>query len=247
MIFHKYKCPKCGKKWSEIGDQCECGYQFHAIGCPECMRVIGDPLPKQIKNCVIQKEPDKYLSCECLCNYEILGVTLSEYRRLREPIKKLSSESIGIPRKYREFLINQAELPVQKYMYDNVFDHSKINMNHWRVISFFAFLSPELEDSKNYFLSEYGESYDELCRKTNGAEALQALRDIEAQSQQRVKELVAAHREAIRPTPKCPICGSTRLTKISTLTKAAKISAFGIYGAGDIGKTYKCNNCGVKF
>lgn len=48
-------------------------------------------------------------------------------------------------------------------------------------------------------------------------------------------------------TPKCPICGSTNLSKISTVTKATKIELFGIFGAGDIGKTWKCKNCGSRF
>ena len=47
--------------------------------------------------------------------------------------------------------------------------------------------------------------------------------------------------------PKCPICGSTNLQKLSGLGKGAKIAAFGLFGAGDIGKTYKCKNCGSKF
>ena len=47
--------------------------------------------------------------------------------------------------------------------------------------------------------------------------------------------------------PKCPICGSTNLSKLSNVGKAAKIGLFGILGAGDLGKTWKCNNCGSKF
>lgn len=50
-----------------------------------------------------------------------------------------------------------------------------------------------------------------------------------------------------RNIPRCPICGSTSLTKISAAKKAAKIGFFGIFGAGDIGKTWKCNHCGSKF
>lgn len=48
-------------------------------------------------------------------------------------------------------------------------------------------------------------------------------------------------------TPKCPICGSTNLSKISALHKAGKIGLFGIFGMGDNGKTWKCNGCGSKF
>lgn len=48
-------------------------------------------------------------------------------------------------------------------------------------------------------------------------------------------------------SPKCPICQSTNLSKISTTKKVAKIAAFGIFGMGDNGKTWKCNSCGSKF
>ncbi len=47
--------------------------------------------------------------------------------------------------------------------------------------------------------------------------------------------------------PKCPACGSANLTKLSAVGKVAKIKLFGIFGAGSLGKTYKCNNCGIKF
>lgn len=47
--------------------------------------------------------------------------------------------------------------------------------------------------------------------------------------------------------PACPYCRSTSLTKISKTGSFLKVYAFGIFGAGDIGKTWKCNNCGSKF
>ena len=48
-------------------------------------------------------------------------------------------------------------------------------------------------------------------------------------------------------TPKCPICQSTNLSKITTVQKAGKIALFGIFGMDDNGKTWKCSNCGSKF
>lgn len=47
--------------------------------------------------------------------------------------------------------------------------------------------------------------------------------------------------------PKCLICQSTNLSKITVAQKAGKITLFGIFGMGDNGKTWKCNNCGSKF
>lgn len=47
--------------------------------------------------------------------------------------------------------------------------------------------------------------------------------------------------------PKCPICGSTNLKKITGTRKAMKIGLFGLFGAGDLGKTYQCCKCGARF
>lgn len=45
----------------------------------------------------------------------------------------------------------------------------------------------------------------------------------------------------------CPICHSENISKISNVGKFVKVSAFGILGAGDIGKKYKCKSCGYRF
>lgn len=46
--------------------------------------------------------------------------------------------------------------------------------------------------------------------------------------------------------PKCPICGSTNIQKISRVKKATSAILFGIFST-DIGKTFECKNCGMKF
>lgn len=47
--------------------------------------------------------------------------------------------------------------------------------------------------------------------------------------------------------PKCPICSSTKIHKISLTNKAASALAFGVLAAGHVSKTYKCDVCGSKF
>lgn len=47
--------------------------------------------------------------------------------------------------------------------------------------------------------------------------------------------------------PKCPICSSTKIHKISLTNKAASALAFGVLAAGHVSKTYKCDTCGAKF
>lgn len=47
--------------------------------------------------------------------------------------------------------------------------------------------------------------------------------------------------------PKCPICSSTKIHKISLTNKAASALTFGIFAAGHVSKTWKCDICGAKF
>lgn len=47
--------------------------------------------------------------------------------------------------------------------------------------------------------------------------------------------------------PKCPICASTKIHKISITNKTASALTFGIFAAGHVSKTYKCDICGTKF
>lgn len=47
--------------------------------------------------------------------------------------------------------------------------------------------------------------------------------------------------------PKCPICSSTKIHKISLTNKAASALAFGVLSAGHVSKTYKYDTCGSKF
>lgn len=68
--------------------------------------------------------------------------------------------------------------------------------------------------------------------------------------EQQVKNIARMQKEKdkVNCIPKCPICGSTNIQKISISTRVAKTATFGAVGAiDDAGKTYKCGNCGSKF
>lgn len=47
--------------------------------------------------------------------------------------------------------------------------------------------------------------------------------------------------------PRCLVCGSTQVHKISLTNKAVSAIAFGFLAAGHVSKTYKCDICGAKF
>lgn len=97
------------------------------------------------------------------------------------------------------------------------------------------------------------------CDKDIVAEALAIYKEnvykehkqIEARAMANLTPQQIAHANAVAKEslnkPKCPICGSTNLSKITGAQKAMKIAAFGVFGMGDNGKTWKCNNCGSKF
>ena len=48
-------------------------------------------------------------------------------------------------------------------------------------------------------------------------------------------------------TPKCPICGSDKIHKISITNKTASAITFGVLSLGHISKTWKCEICSSKF
>ncbi len=68
--------------------------------------------------------------------------------------------------------------------------------------------------------------------------------------EQQAKNLAQMQKEKDKQNciPKCPICGSTNINKITVSSRAVKTAVFGVVGAvDDAGKTYKCGNCGSKF
>lgn len=47
--------------------------------------------------------------------------------------------------------------------------------------------------------------------------------------------------------PQCPICKSTKIHKISGANKVGSALMFGVFAAGHVSKTFKCDSCGAKF
>lgn len=79
-----------------------------------------------------------------------------------------------------------------------------------------------------------------------GGKKEEVKRELEEEKQQRIQEMnQKMEQEQFHLT--CPVCGSHSVQKISTVGKYAKIGAFGILGADDLGKRWKCKVCGAKF
>ncbi|MCQ2498679.1 MAG: hypothetical protein MJ133_06800 [Lachnospiraceae bacterium] len=90
-----------------------------------------------------------------------------------------------------------------------------------------------------------GENYN--SELGDNKEAIKSEKDaIEKEAITKRNEELKAEQEAIFSL-ECPVCHKKSVSKISNVGKIAKVYAFGLYGAGDLGKTYKCNICGCKF
>lgn len=83
--------------------------------------------------------------------------------------------------------------------------------------------------------------------KDNPEYSEEAVKDREEQERYDRLHMPSSNDYSNQNKPKCPICQSTNLSKITVAQKAGKIALFGIFGMGDNGKTWKCNNCGSKF
>ena len=46
--------------------------------------------------------------------------------------------------------------------------------------------------------------------------------------------------------PKCPTCDSTKLSKVSTISKASSVVLWGLFSQ-KVKKTWHCNNCGYEW
>lgn len=71
---------------------------------------------------------------------------------------------------------------------------------------------------------------------------------VKAQQEAKLRQIKSQALDKVTNIPKCPICGSTNINKITLTTRAVKTATFGVVGAvDDAGKTYKCRNCGCRF
>lgn len=97
---------------------------------------------------------------------------------------------------------------------------------------------------EEYFYGKLDKDAD--CFAVDKREYRESPEGIEEQNQQTRKWMRSQQNSNIG-VPKCPICGSTNLNKITATRKILKVGLFGRLGTGDLGKTYQCCKCGAKF
>ena len=212
-------CPQCKRAWIP-GSRCPyCGYSPKIIACPKCAEIVK---PSSAERRRIMSDPQKAKTtflCSCNAPYIELDMTYDEYNKIYYSNYKTES---WWPDRWIASAHILAEYATNRPIFENLFDKSQLDMDSDAYKFHYALMYPESEESIERY-KQYG-----------GIENYYFPQNPDATSR-------AKH------VPKCPICGSENLTRLTTMKKAAKIALVGIYGLEDCGKTWKCNNCGSKF
>lgn len=212
-------CPQCKRAWIP-GSRCPyCGYSPKIIACPKCAEIVKPSIAERRR---IMSDPQKAKTtflCSCNAPYIELDMTYDEYNKIYYSNYKTES---WWPDRWIASAHILAEYATNRPIFENLFDKSQLDMDSDAYKFHYALMYPESEESIERY-KQYG-----------GIENYYFPQNPDATSR-------AKH------VPKCPICGSENLTRLTTMKKAAKIALVGIYGLEDCGKTWKCNNCGSKF
>ena len=189
------------------------------IACPKCAEIVKPSIAERRR---IMSDPQKAKTtflCSCNAPYIELDMTYDEYNKIYYSNYKTES---WWPDRWIASAHILAEYATNRPIFENLFDKSQLDMDSDAYKFHYALMYPESEESIERY-KQYG-----------GIENYYFPQNPDATSR-------AKH------VPKCPICGSENLTRLTTMKKAAKIALVGIYGLEDCGKTWKCNNCGSKF
>lgn len=133
----------------------------------------------------------------------------------------------------------------KEYTYD-----AMIKLNEEMIAREKAFVMNELVFNPMFSMEEYEKQVQKQREKDHEIAQFREKDIREANLKLMDKNLKRMGRSPIPSsgTPRCPICGSSNISKITMATRAVKTAAFGVVGAvDDAGRTYKCQNCGSKF
>jgi len=214
-------CPNCGIPWKSAPSCPNCKYSPKVIACPKCATIKDcNTISERKKLLTAPWKVDALKSCVCDIPYVELDITNEEYNKIRRDNLKVET---WWPAKWTVSACTLSDFVAARYAFENYFDKSQLDTSLSKYKSNYANMFPESEESIEYFRSVGGIENFYFPQNTD-------------HTTPRPKHV-----------PQCPICGSENLTRLTTMKKAAKIALVGIYGLGDCGKTWKCNNCGSKF
>lgn len=133
-----------------------------------------------------------------------------------------------------------------KYKYHMFVEDWLQTSDEEKIIREESFVMGELKNNPLFSLEDYEKQVQRQIQRNQELDEWEKQKMLERQA----KNLAQIQKEKYKQNciPKCPICGSTNVNKITVGSRAVKTAVFGVAGAvDDSGKTYKCENCGSKF
>lgn len=108
------------------------------------------------------------------------------------------------------------------------------------------FVMGELKDNPLFSFDDYKKQFQKQIQLNQKLDEWEKQKMLEQQAKNLAQ--MQKEKDKVNCIPKCPICGSQNVQKITITTRAVKTVAFGVVGVvDDAGKTFKCENCGSKF
>lgn len=228
------KCPECGKDVSSEAENCiHCGYSIKKY------------LQQQIYEEEIKRLAEKILPCEfkvpaprvkvCIKCTRPFSSILSSFRK---PTCKCGLPGVEVD--YQERYGGAGHLPTAAYILESCVIPRNIG----------DLESEEYQSYVNdlYRQLERGGRKNERTPPDPQYFGWEPTPEVFGYAEQTMLELHSTTPKTQDIySPQCPICGSYDLSQITPLQKAGKIFVWGVYAAGDMSKTWKCNNCGSKF
>ena len=237
------KCPECQHSVSSTAVLCpNCGYSIEGYMLEketEEKRLLAQIIPFEYQ-C---PEPRVKVCIRCTRPFDYIEhIRYSKNPNYKKPICSCGMQGIEVDYPEAQFGFS---LSTEKYILEkcciphNIGDPNTNEYREWMADLYNQIERSEKVSGKSIEAEPPKQKYFGVERKTD----LELLKQLQSEEEQQVQP---AKNSSVN-SPSCPSCHSTDLTKISGMKKFAKVYAFGLFGAGDIGKTWKCNNCGTRF
>lgn len=225
-----------------ICPECECSVSDTAENCPKCGYSIKDYIEKQ-KQLELLAEQKTSLQKE-------LEQKLKEVDKLPKPEKP---SLIGMFSKKNRWLI-YITIPVTLVFFIGFIVMSVLSKSFeifsfigtifWAWFSFATFSDAKKEYETALDTYEDWEGYKAREKERIKKDYAYKQKSLEEHGIDTAHSQMSASQAS--NVPKCPVCGSTRIKKISTISRAISVEMVGV-ASSKIGKQMECEQCGYKF
>lgn len=121
-----------------------------------------------------------------------------------------------------------------------------------RKMKYCDYHTDEILEESNFTFEEYN-LIEEISTDISFVQSMEQLKEkdpIEFQLKLAQFKSTTVQQESVKPqkqnVPKCPTCGSTKLSKVSAMSKAGSVIMWGLFSQ-KVKKTWHCGNCGYEW